>query len=167
MRRIIVGILPVVLLLGVSSPAVALKGNCWGELKAPLEKGEFFSGYTPATDCSDFYDFDLRYLGRTTGKRPYRVYVAGYTLFGVEGGPGHGVERILLFDDRLNYIGNYRVSVDDRHLSVRGLSIHLSEPARYGNVIRLDSYRPPRKLLFGGEDIWLQPGRTLREPTTP
>jgi hypothetical protein len=137
----------------LAAPAYALPGNCWGKLKEPLDNGGFYSGFANPTDCSGYYAFDLKYLGRTTGQRAYRVYSVSYTLFAVEGGPGHGVQKILLFDVRGHYVGNYRTDVDERHLRVRGPNIRLTEPARWGNIIRLDGPRPPKRLVFGGEWI--------------
>jgi len=72
-RSLFLGILFALVILGVAAqPAAAQNGNCWGRLKAPLDKGGFYVG----TDCSDYYSMNLRYLGRTRGPRKYRVYNA-------------------------------------------------------------------------------------------
>jgi hypothetical protein len=134
----------------LASSASALTGNCWGRLKVPLEKGGFGIG----TECDDYYSLRILYAGRTNGARRYRIYSAIYVIKSVTGGPGHGGDRILIFDDRLRYVGHYRIGIPNYpRLWVKGATVHLDGPAKWGNVIRLNGPQPPEEIILAGEQV--------------
>jgi len=143
-----------------ASAASALPQGCWGKLSAPLLKGGFVDG-GPGVDCGDYYSLKIQYVGRTNGPRKYRVYSALRALKAVNGGPGHGNQQVLIFDDRMNYLGVYRVipagaersrpNVD--RLWITGAVVHFHLPHFGGNSIRLDGPKPPEVVFVNGEEI--------------
>jgi hypothetical protein len=150
--------------VALSAPsASALPQGCWGKLTAPLLKGGFADGAIEGLDCSDYYSLDIQYVGRTNGLRKYRVYSALRALKSPAGGPGHGNQQVLIFDDHMNYVGVYRVipagaersgpNIDK--LWIAGTVIHFHLPHRGGNVIRLGGAAPPEVVLVNGEEIHL------------
>jgi hypothetical protein len=145
-----------------TSEAWALPQGCWGKLSAPLLKGGYTDGAYEGLDCSDYYALDIQYVGRTNGARKYRVYSAIRTLKSVaDGGPGHGNQQVLIFDDRMNYLGVYRVipasaernvpNID--RLWITGSTVHFHLRRHGGNFIRLNGPKPPPVVLVNGEEI--------------
>jgi hypothetical protein len=143
-------LLSVALLLSASAAeARPVPKDCWGKLKAPLEAG----GFSPGVDCSGYYDLKIKYLGRTTGVRKYRVYHYKFILPAVMGGPGHGGDRILIFDDHMRYLGEYQCSSPVDRVWLRGSRIYFAFPKKDGNVLKLDGPEPPRTAWFLGDTV--------------
>jgi hypothetical protein len=151
-RRVFVGAIAAILFFGVSvSSAAALDDNCWGKLKEPLDRG----GYGVSTDCKFYHDLDVRYLGRTNGHTKYRVYNAIWGLEPVyDGGPIRGGDRLIIFDDHMNYLGYYRFDVPDgRRAWLKGSTVHIGGPANEGNTLRLIGPTPPSKAWLQGYNL--------------
>ena len=131
----------------IEAAAAAKKAHdCLGSLRAPLTKGDMSGLF----DCQDG-DIKIRFLGRTTGRTPYRIYDWRYTGYGNPGTAVHVGERILLFDDQLTYVGQYLLPGWYR-VTVRGSSIRINAPAKDGNVLKLDGPHPPRYAWLDGEN---------------
>lgn len=147
MRRI--GLLAIIAAVTLAGPACAMPGNCWGKLKWPLDRG----GFSRGTDCSEYYDLKLEYLGQTTGKRKCEVYHYQYILPAVTGGPGHGGDRIFVFDRRNRYLGEYRCNDLFDRIWLKGSTVHFAYPGKWGNVLKLDGPEPPKRAWFLGDTV--------------
>jgi len=154
LRHAIAGAISFLILTGISSPAAAVKGNCWGKLKAPLERGGYSNNLKNPTDCSEYYSFDLKYVGQTNGIKKYKIYDMGYSCPRVYGGHGHGGGRVLIFDNHLNYLGQYVENDAFKGVWIKGSAVHFDYPKKWGNVLKLDGPEPPKKAWFLGDTVW-------------
>jgi len=92
----------------VWQPAWARGGDCLGRLRHALIKG----GYSGATECAKFH-IHLGTVGViSVGRKYYRIYGLHYHWF-TPGGANHGGQRLLFFDRRGGYVGQYGVLGDE------------------------------------------------------
>jgi hypothetical protein len=74
-----------------------------------------------------------------------------YTLYAVEGGPGHGGGRLLIFDDHMKYWGQYTLNDHFKGIWIAGSTVHFGYTPKEGNVLKLDGPHPPWVAWFLGD----------------
>jgi hypothetical protein len=71
-------------------------------------------------------------------------------------GGAHGGQRILVVEDGRNYMGEYVVGTPPFFtVTVRGASVFIDGPQKYGNEIRFDKDGPPHQAYLAGDLVSL------------
>jgi hypothetical protein len=65
----------------------------------------------------------------------------------------HGAQRILVFRNE-KYIGHYHLDMMDRRVTIRGSSIYINVPHRYGDEIKITTEGPPARAYLDQDLIW-------------
>jgi len=153
MKSVLTAILCWATVLGIlgAQPAQAHRRDCFGSLRAALAKG----GYSGGLDCyTDKMAIKIRPLGAiNVGLWRYRIYQLNYHFKPVPGNDNtHWGERLLVFDRRGRYLGQYGVINYDDRFRIVGHTLLSNQPAKDGNRIIFTPSGLPGAAWLDGED---------------
>ena len=109
--------------------------KCYGGYRDILKKAGMDDG------CPDV-DQTIKFIGRTKSNRGnvYNIYLIDYRTISLS---PHGGQRILVFNRKLDFLGDYHLEAGHRVGIVGSSVILLDVPANHGNRIDLSGPRPP------------------------
>ena len=131
------------------------RSDCLPELRQALIDGQF-SG--PVLCVSP--DVTLRRVGRTSssprGTPGLTIYDYRYKHLPHEGGVKHGGQRLLLFDSKRQYVGQYILSPPPYNdIVVRARTVRISARGRLVGQLQVIDGRPPETTYVAGEVLSL------------
>jgi len=81
----------------------------------------------------------------TFAEESYEIIDCRYTTASGPGGSAHGGQRILIFEGRKKYVGQYALGTPPFHrVWVQGNSVYIDVSASEGNKIKFDERGPPQ-----------------------
>ena len=122
--------------------------NCFGSLRGALAKG----GYSPGVDCGgEKFVVRIKPLGAIhVGFGRYRVYQLNYHYNPIPTNTHWGT-RLLVFDGRGRYLGQYGVMQYGAAFHIAGHTLIANNSPKDGNIILFTPSGPPKTAWIDGE----------------